>query len=171
MINAGVKILNIFTPLFLKKEELMGVEIERKYLVNEFDTSLASEKIEIKQGYIHSSNGKVVRVRTFNEEAYITIKYRKGPISRGEFEYQIPYEEGIELLENTCDEGVLEKTRYIYDYMGKKWEIDIFKGKNDGIIIAEIELEYEDESFDLPPFVIREVTGESKYSNHNMAKR
>ena len=149
----------------------MGVEIERKYLVNEFDTSLAIEKIEIKQGYIFSSNGKVVRVRTFNDKAYLTIKYRQSAISRGEFEYEIPYEDAIELLGNTCSEGILDKTRYIYYYQDKKGEIDVFKGKNEGVILAEIELESEDEKFEIPPFVVREVTGESKYSNHNMAKK
>ena len=149
----------------------MGIEIERKFLVNEFDVGLASDKIEIKQGYIFSSNGKVVRVRTYNDEAFITVKYRKSSITRGEFEYPIPYDDGIELLENTCQEGLLEKTRYIYVFHGKKWEIDVFKGKNEGLILAEIELETEEEKFDVPHFIIKEVTGDKKYSNHNLAKK
>lgn len=149
----------------------MGVEIERKYLVKEFDPSEASEKMEIKQGYIFSSEGRVVRIRTYNDEACITIKYRKGAISRGEFEYNIPFEDALELLEHTCKEGVLEKTRYIYNYHGKRWEIDVYKGSNKGLIIAELELESETEEFDIPPFIIKEVTGDGRYSNHNLAKK
>ena len=148
----------------------MNNEIERKYLVNEFDTTLSQDKIEIKQGYIHSGEGRVVRVRTFNEKAYITVKYRKSKITRAEFEYEIPYDDAIDMLNNCCGNSVLIKTRYIYIYNGKKWEIDVFDGKNKGIILAEIELENENEEFDIPPFVIREVTSEPQYSNHNLAK-
>ena len=149
----------------------MNIEIERKFLVKEFDESIALEKIKIKQGYISSSDGKVVRVRTFNDKAYLTVKYRKSKLSRGEFEYEIPFSDALLLIENACSGEVLEKTRYIYPFEEKTWEIDVFEGKNKGIIIAEIELEREDEEFNLPPFIEKEVTNDKRYSNHNLAKK
>ena len=149
----------------------MSIEIERKFLVKEFDVSKALESIKIKQGYISSSDGKVVRVRTFNDKAYLTVKYRKSQLSRGEFEYEIPFCDAVDLIENACGNVVLDKTRYIYMYNNKKWEIDIFEGKNKGVILAEIELDSEDEAFLKPDFVLDEVTGDKRYSNHNMARK
>ncbi len=149
----------------------MNIEIERKFLVKEFDVKNAIEKIKIKQGYISSCDGKVVRVRTFNDKAYLTVKYRKSKLSRGEFEYEIPFCDALNLIENACSGEVLEKTRYIYPFEEKTWEIDVFEGKNKGIILAEIELEREDEEFNLPPFVEKEVTNDKRYSNHNLAKK
>lgn len=149
----------------------MNNEIERKFLVKSFDVSLANESYKIKQGYIHSADGKVVRVRTYNDKAYITVKYRKTKLARAEFEYEIPYADATDMIENCCDNEVLEKTRYIYFYENKKWEIDVFEGKNKGIILGEIELESENDQFKLPPFIIKEVTMDPQYSNHNMAKK
>lgn len=149
----------------------MNIEIERKFLVKDFDIKNAVNSIKIKQGYISSGDGKVVRVRTYNEKAYLTVKYRKSKISRGEFEYEIPYSDALDLIENACSGEVLEKTRYIYPFCEKIWEIDVFEGKNEGIIIAEIELEREDEEFVLPPFVEKDVTFDKRYSNHNLAKK
>ena len=147
----------------------MNNEIERKFLVKDFDIEKAEEKYEIKQGYIHSESGKVVRVRTFGDKGYITVKVRKTKLTRAEFEYEIPYSDAINMLENCCEGRVLYKTRYIYFYENKKWEIDIFEGKNKGIILAEIELSDENETFEIPLFVTKEVTNNPKYSNHNMA--
>ena len=149
----------------------MAIEIERKFLVSEFDESFANEKYEIKQGYIFAKSGKVVRVRTFGDKGYITVKVRKTKLTRLEYEYEIPYNDAIDMLNNCCDERILSKTRYICMYEGKKWEVDVFDGKNKGVILAEIELSSEDEEFKLPPFVIKEVTNDSKYSNHNMANK
>lgn len=149
----------------------MNNEIERKFLVKDFDVEKAKEKYEIKQGYIHAESGKVVRVRTFGDRGYITVKYRKTKLTRAEFEYEIPYNDAIDMINNCCDKRVLFKTRYIYNYEGKKWEIDVFDGKNKGIILAEIELSSEDEEFKIPPFVTKEVTNDPKYSNHNMANK
>lgn len=149
----------------------MNNEIERKFLVKNYDISLSSEQIKIIQGYIFSNNGKVVRVRTFNDKAYLTVKFRKTGLTRGEFEYEIPYDDALIMLENCCNGNILEKTRYIHYYKNKKWEIDIFEGKNEGVILAEIELSSEDEEFDKPDFILCEVTKDSRYSNHNMAKK
>lgn len=149
----------------------MNIEIERKFLVDNFDVSQADESINIKQGYILAGDGKVVRVRTYNDKAYLTVKYRKSSLSRGEFEYEIPYDDALNLLESACGNYILEKKRYICMYKGKKWEVDIFEGKNKGIILAEIELNSEDEAFEIPDFVVREVTNEREYSNHNLSKK
>ena len=149
----------------------MNNEIERKFLIHSFDTALSDEAYEIKQGYIFSKDSKVVRVRTYNEKAYITVKYRKSKITRAEFEYEIPYSDAIDMLYNCCDGKILEKTRYIYYYCDKKWEIDVFHGENKGIILGEIELESENEEFEIPPFIVTEVTGNPEYSNHNMSKK
>ena len=149
----------------------MSIEIERKFLVKDFDTNLAQSKVKIVQGYVFSSNEKAVRVRIYNDKAYITIKYRKSDVSRGEFEYEIPYDDALDLIENACNNEVFEKTRYICFYKSKKWEIDVFEGKNKGLILAEIELESEDEEFEIPEFAYVEVTNQKEYSNHNLAKK
>ena len=149
----------------------MNKEIERKFLVNEFDTTLAYDKKDIRQGYVFTSDGKVVRVRTWGDKSYITLKYRISKLSRAEFEYEIPYNDALDIIENMCQENVLEKTRYFYEYSGKKWEIDVFHGKNDGLILAEIELIDENEQVELPPFILKEVTNDPKYSNHRLAER
>lgn len=149
----------------------MNKEIERKFLIEEFDESCTSERYDIIQGYIHSGDGKVVRVRTFGEKAYITIKYRIGNISRAEFEYEIPYDDALNMINNCCDNKVLKKTRFIYYHCNKKWEIDVFKGKNHGLILGEIELSSENEEFEIPSFIVKEVTNDKKYSNHILASK
>lgn len=149
----------------------MNKEIERKFLASKFKEMDNLPHYDIIQGYIHSGDGKVVRVRTFGEKAYITVKYRISKLSRGEFEYEIPYNDAVKMIDNCCDGRVLFKTRYIYLYEGKKWEIDVFHKKNDGIILAEIELKDENELFSIPPFVIKEVTGDMNYSNNRMAEK
>ena len=149
----------------------MNKETERKFLVNEFDTTLAYDEKDIRQGYVFTSDGKVVRVRTWGSEAYITLKYRISELTRAEFEYQIPFDDAVDIIDNMCGGKVLEKTSLFYEYAGKKWEIDVFHGKNEGLVLAEIELENENEQADIPPFVSKEVTGDSRYSNHRLAER
>jgi len=148
----------------------MNKEIERKFLVSQFDASLACETINIRQGYIFSEEGKVVRVRTWNDEGYITVKYRISAITRNEFEYEIPKADADKLLEDLCKGNILSKTRYIVMHKNKKWEVDVFHGTNEGLILAEIELSSENEQFDMPCFVGCEVTSNPMYSNHNIAK-
>lgn len=148
----------------------MNKEIERKFLVSFFDEALAYDKIEIRQGYVFSNEGKVVRIRTWNDKGYITVKYRISKLTRNEFEYEIPKADADIMLDDLCNNAILSKTRYLVNDNNKKWEIDVFHGKNEGLILAEIELNSEDEEFILPSFAGREVTSEAKYSNHNLAK-
>ncbi|MCK9417666.1 CYTH domain-containing protein [Candidatus Dojkabacteria bacterium] len=155
----------------------MGKEIERKFLVNVENFQFAKDLskcliIEIIQGYLSDDKNKVVRIRlekTFKDVAYITIKSSVTGISRDEFEYEIPYNDGLELIK-LCDK-VIEKTRYkYYPVVNLKsyWEIDIFKGDNEGLIVAEIELENEDEVFYKPDWILEEVTGDPIYYNSNL---
>jgi len=146
----------------------MGIEIERKFLVKHSKLPIvANEEIYIKQGYILNSKEKVVRIRVTNNSAFITIKGQNNGISRQEFEYSIPYNEGIELLENMCND-IIEKTRYICNINDTTWEIDFFHGDNEGLIIAEVELINESETFSRPEWLGEEVSNDVKYYNNNL---
>ena len=145
----------------------MALEIERKFIVSEFDESLAEKEIHIIQGYIDSGFKGVIRVRTWNDKAFLTIKYRISRLSREEFEYEIPYADAVKLLKNACY-CTLDKTRFLYPYHGKLWEIDRFNDRK--LILAEVEMESETEQIDIPPFIEREVTEDPRYSNHMLCR-
>ena len=150
----------------------MGIEIERKFLVNKekWDQVTKEKKSLYRQGYIVSDPEKTIRVRLTDKEAFLTIKGLTVGASRAEFEYSIPVDEAQQLLDGFCD-SVVSKTRYFITHDNKLWEVDEFLGDNEGLMVAEIELDYENESFSLPDWVSREVTSEKKYSNSNLAKR
>lgn len=143
----------------------MGKEIERKFLVkNETYKKLCSGKL-YKQGYLNSNPDRTVRIRIVDNKGFITIKDKGSNLSRSEFEYEIPYMEAEEILDNICEKPIIEKTRYFYNYMGHLWEIDEFHGENEGLVIAEIELSNEGESFTFPDWIGEEVTYDSRYFN------
>lgn len=144
----------------------MGVEIERKYLVNKakWNEAAKGSRRFYQQGYLLTDPAKTVRVRLSDQEGFITIKGATVGASRLEYEYAIPRQDAKELLENFCT-AVISKYRYIVQHDGKVWEVDEFMGDNKGLIIAEIELSSEEELFDLPDWVETEVTGEKKYYN------
>lgn len=144
-------------------------EIERKYLVKpELKNELNSlTHVAIRQGYIMDENGKTVRVRTKGEKGYLTIKGKSEGISRAEFEYEIPHADALALLDGFCNKE-LSKVRYLYPINGKTWEIDVFEGKLQGLIIAELELESEDEVVVLPEWIDREVSDDVRYYNSNL---
>jgi adenylate cyclase len=148
----------------------MGVEIERKFLVHHDKwAALAKPKgLVIRQGYMLKDAAKTIRVRIKDEESFITIKGKTKGISRSEYEYGIPLKDGLELLEAFC-EAVVEKQRYCISYAGKLWEVDVFEGENQGLIVAEIELADEAETFDLPRWVSTEVTSDARYYNSNLS--
>lgn len=150
----------------------MGIEIERKFLVNkEKWAQVKKEKQSLyRQGYIVSDPGKTIRVRLTDIAAFLTIKGLGIGISRAEFEYSIPLDEAQQLLDGFCD-SVVSKIRYFITHDNKLWEVDEFLGDNEGLMVAEIELDEENESFSLPDWVGREVTSEKKYSNSNLAKK
>ena len=147
----------------------MGMEIERKFLVKNDDWRLLGTKVHYAQGYLIADGDRTVRVRIAGESCYITIKGRVEGISRKEFEYQIPADEALELLQ-LCPLPAIEKYRTKILFEGKIWEIDEFEGDNQGLILAEIELESEDESFSVPPWIGEEVTGDLRYYNSVLSR-
>lgn len=150
----------------------MPFEIERKYLVkHDLWNALAKPKGEYyRQGYVVNEIFKTVRVRATENCGFITVKGKTdNPAIKPEYEYQIPKSEAIELL-NGFTENNIEKTRFKIIYEGKTWEIDVFLGNNEGLIVAEIELNSLEESFQIPDWIDCEVTHEDKYFNANLSK-
>lgn len=148
-------------------------EIERKFLIDitKWDITMCSESFKIKQGYIFDDAKKgVLRVRTKADKGFLTIKSANAGLKRLEFEYEIPIEDAENLLQMMC-EKVLSKTRYHYHLNGKLWEIDVFHGKLSPLILAEIELVSENESFEIPNFIQEEVTGKREYYNSELIKQ
>ncbi|TAF32872.1 MAG: CYTH domain-containing protein [Cytophagales bacterium] len=149
----------------------MGLEIERKFLVTEFNPELYEIKstTKIAQGYLSDIPERTVRVRLRDQQGYLTIKGAASGASRTEFEYAIPLEDARQMLEELCVSS-LSKTRYEVLYDSFLWELDVFEGLNAGLIVAEIELPSEQTSFQKPPFVGEEVTHDYRYSNSYLAK-
>jgi adenylate cyclase len=144
----------------------MAIEIERKFLI-EKDLWYALKKPlgeDIIQAYLVNEPGKVVRIRVTNSNGFITIKGPSENATRQEFEYQIPKEDALEILA-LFDPKKIEKIRHNIEFQGHLWEIDEFFGNNDGLIIAEIELNSREESFEKPPWLGREVTNDHRYYN------
>lgn len=147
----------------------MGVEIERKFLLHHdtWNKLVKPAGKDLRQGYILNDPAKTIRVRIAEAKAWLTIKGVTLGASRLEYEYEIPIAEAKELLDN-FSEGELEKIRYEIDYKGKIWEVDVFSGENDGLIVAEIELLSEDEDFECPKWIDVEVTGDKRYYNASL---
>ena len=147
-------------------------EIERKYLVEQKDLSFLQlmKGKKIKQAYIQNENTRTVRVRTKGEKAFLTVKIGNDSLSRDEFEYQIPIQDAISMME-IMNLKVLSKIRYEINFENHLWEVDVFEGKLDGLIIAEIELKSENESFIIPPWIGTEVTNDSSYLNARLIER
>tara|TARA_B110000008_G_C16486023_1_gene370147 strand:+ start:17 stop:502 length:486 start_codon:yes stop_codon:yes gene_type:complete len=148
----------------------LAIEIEKKFLIKNIPFNQIQYSHKITQGYIVSDQYKVIRVRKKNNEYFITIKGNKIGISRFEFEYKIPKGDANDLFQNFCKIGVIRKTRHYVHYKNHIWEIDEFHNENEGLIIAEIELNSEDEKFHIPDWIFKEVTGEAKYYNMNLIK-
>ena len=148
----------------------MALGIERKFLV--LDDSFKHEafsKSHIVQGYICSGHGRTVRIRIRDEHAYITIKgpSRQGGLARYEFEQEIPMDDARQLL-TLCDPGTVEKTRWLVKAGRHTFEVDEFHGDNAGLVVAEVELGSEDESYEKPHFIGKEVTGDRRYYNNQL---
>ncbi|MBO4840599.1 MAG: CYTH domain-containing protein [Bacteroidaceae bacterium] len=151
----------------------MHFEIERKFLVVGEFKNRAYNHTHIQQGYIASGNGRTVRVRIRDDKGYLTIKGPSGKegLSRYEFEREIPLQDAQDLMQ-ICEPGIIDKTRYLVKSPDgiHTWEVDEFHGDNDGLIMAEIELGAEDEAFQKPDFIGREVTGDRRFYNSHMRK-
>lgn len=143
----------------------MAVEIERKFLLADDSwREVAGNGTRMSQGYLSKQRGRTVRVRVAGDQAWLTIKGEATGISRAEFEYPIPVEEAVQLLE-LCEPSVIDKTRFAIPYGGHIWEVDVFHGENDGLIVAEVELADENERFEMPPWVGEEVSDDRRYAN------
>ncbi|MBN2011923.1 CYTH domain-containing protein [candidate division KSB1 bacterium] len=143
----------------------MSVEIERKFLIANDNWKNQVRGIRYRQGYISIAPDRTVRVRTSGETAMLTIKGESNGVSRAEFEYEIPVEDANEILNTMCGAYIIEKIRYKIPYAGFVWEVDEFLGANSPLILAEIELEYEDQLFEIPDWIGDEVTGDPRYYN------
>jgi len=152
------------TRLADAKSAAAPLEIERKFLVHGKAWKEGAEAVSIRQGYLASGERAVVRIRLKGDRGILTIKGRKAGISRLELEYETPTAEAETLLD-LCEGSLIEKTRYLKTAHGKLWEIDVFEGRNLGLIVAEIELEAEDETFEVPDWVTREVSDDPRYAN------
>jgi adenylate cyclase len=124
--------------------------------------------VSYRQGYLSSVNERVVRVRMAGDKAFLTIKGATLSLSRIEFDYPIPMADAAEMLDRLCERPLIEKTRYRQTVGGHIWEIDVFNGDNDGLIVAEIELSSETETFERPDWVAEEVSGDPRYFNNNL---
>lgn len=149
------------------------IEIERKFLVTSTDFIAESyTKHEIAQGYLNSNPERTVRVRTKDDKGFLTIKGKSNAtgLSRFEWEKEIEFEDARQLL-LLCGNGVIEKTRYLIQVGTHLYEVDVFYGVNNGLIIAEIELNSEDETFEKPDWLGNEVTNDERYYNAYLSNR
>ncbi len=148
----------------------MATEIERKFLVKGDKWRSLGRGTGYRQGYISTKEtGTTVRVRVVGDRGYLTIKGTTVGASRAEFEYPIPVEDAREMLNTLCDRPLIEKTRYRIQQGELTWEVDEFAGENQGLILAEVELEDENQTVELPEWIDREVS-DPKYFNVNLAK-
>ncbi|MCC7317120.1 MAG: CYTH domain-containing protein [Bacteroidales bacterium] len=149
----------------------MAQEIERKFLVNGDFKSVATKATRITQGYLSSVPERTVRVRIKGDKGFITIKGvgSSSGASRYEWEKEIPVSEVEELLQ-LCEAGVIDKTRFLVTAGPHTFEVDEFYGENEGLVVAEVELSSEDESFEKPNWLGKEVTGDVKYYNSMLMK-
>jgi len=149
----------------------MGVEIERKFLVEGDAWRTLGQASLLRQGYLSLDAARTVRVRIDGEQAFLTIKGKNVGASRGEWEYPIPVAEAAELLDGLCQQPLVEKVRRRIVHGPHTWEVDEFLGANAGLLVAEIELASEDEAFEKPDWIGREVTGDARYFNSNLIRQ
>lgn len=149
----------------------MGREIERKFLVvSDAWQAAATSSLLLRQGYLSSNAKATVRVRSKdNGRAVLTLKGAAEGISRAEYEYEIPIEDARELLA-MAQPHVIEKRRYLVPHGGLVWEVDVFLGRHSGLVIAEVELDSEDQAIALPDWIGAEVTHDDRYNNAGLSR-
>jgi len=146
----------------------MAMEIERKYLVKNDQYKSSADSAVFRQGYLSVEAERTVRVRSYNGKGFLTIKGKTNSWSREEYEYDIPIQDAERMLDNLCIPPIIEKVRYFLTYADCKWEVDEFLGVNEGLVVAEIELESEQQIFEKPEWIGTEVTSDSRYFNSNL---
>ncbi|MEZ5490622.1 MAG: CYTH domain-containing protein [Gammaproteobacteria bacterium] len=148
----------------------MAIEIERKFLVKVDRLPRLENGLRIVQAYIPTANGTTVRVRLAGEKAYLGVKSVASGISRREYEYAIPMEDAQEMLREVCLAAAIEKQRFFFPQGEVTWEIDVFNGENNGLIVAEVELQSEGQLLTLPDWIAEEVTMDPRFGNHSLAR-
>jgi CYTH domain-containing protein len=148
------------------------MEIERKFLLHQelWDAVIKPSPKKIVQAYLVNTAEKTIRVRIKGDRGFITIKGPTKGISRSEFEYEIPLTDAENLIAQFA-EKVIDKDRYEINFEGKLWEVDVFHGKLEGLILAEIELEHEDEDFSIPEWIAKEVSHDVEYYNARLVEK
>lgn len=149
----------------------MAQEIERKFLVvSDAWQATATSSLLLRQGYLSSNAKATVRVRSKdNTQAVLTLKGPASGLSRAEYEYDIPIADARELLA-MAEPHVIEKRRYLVPHGGLTWEVDVFLGRHEGLVLAEVELDDEDQSVTLPDWVGAEVTEDDRYNNASLSR-
>ena len=147
----------------------MGIEIERKFLIREALWQAPGQGCAIVQGYLHRAPDLTIRIRIADGQGFLTVKGASCSLRRSEFEYPVPAADAEAMLRELPVSDLVRKVRYRCPYGGHVWEVDVFDGDNAGLIVAEIELADEQEAFARPPWLDREVTGDHRYSNSNLA--
>jgi adenylate cyclase len=149
----------------------MAQEIERKYLVkNDSWRDQVFRHVYMRHGYLNDTQQSSVRVRVEGDKAYLNIKSATLGVFRKEYEYPIPVEEANEILTDLASKPLIEKTRHYINYAGHLWELDVFEGDNQGLIVAEVELDHEEEAIELPPWAGEEVSDDPRYYNVCLVK-
>ncbi len=147
---------------------MANTEIERKFLVTGVGWKEHADARRYRQAYLSTDKQRVVRVRVVDGDAWLTIKGQTSGISRLEFEYPIPVSDAEVMLQSLCHQPVIDKTRYRVRHADHTWEIDEFHGANEGLVVAEIELDSEEERFERPEWLEEEVSGDPRYFNSNL---
>jgi adenylate cyclase len=149
----------------------MPTEIERKFLVTDDAWRAVARRRELyRQGYLANTRLCSIRVRLGDHGAWLGLKGSVRGAVRAEYEYPVPPVEADEILDRLCVDGLVEKYRHWVPYAGHEWEVDEFLGASTGLVVAELELEDEDESFERPPWLGREITMDVRYYNSSLAR-
>lgn len=148
----------------------MAKEIERKFLVKGDAWRALAQGTHYRQGYLNSVKERTVRIRTINEKAFLTIKGPTIGVTRQEYEYEIPHADCVQMLEHLAEKPIIEKNRYKIPHEGLIWEIDEFLGVNAGLIVAEVELNDENQVFNKPEWIGEEISADPRYFNSNLVK-
>lgn len=149
----------------------MPIEIERKFLVKQDWKTIVKDHdcISIRQGYLCRDSNCTVRIRIANNRGILTIKGKSKTLARPEYEYDVDLVEAEELMQMTSG-SIIEKKRYFVPVHGKTWELDVFSGDNEGLVVAELELQDEEEQFEKPDWIGEEVTDDGRYGNSSLSR-
>jgi adenylate cyclase len=146
----------------------MSLEIERKFLVRNIDFLKSLKGTPYAQAYLNTKNERTVRVRIAGKKGLLTIKGKARGMTRQEYEYEIPLKDAKEMMLSLCKKSPVRKIRYKVKFKGFVWDVDVYKGDNEGLVTAEIELDHENQEFERPEWLGQEVTYDKRYRNSRL---